>query len=574
MFERAAVRSSPFTASLPVPMWLAQFKHDQPLAFSLLILAAVIVLGLGLGGLKIQSIGLGVAGVLFAGIGLGHLGLTIDPSVLAFVREFGLVLFVFGIGMQVGPSFFTSLRHRGLPLNLLAAGTVLTGALLTLVLSRVLGIDAGAAVGIFAGATTNTPALAAAQEALKGASLAQHGAADLPALGYAAAYPFGVIGIISTMLALRAWWRIDLSRENRAFAEKQRQTHEPLARMSIVVDNPNLDGMRLSLVPGMREFDVVVSRVRPRGEAKVLPARSGGTVHVGDTLLAVGAASNLEKFRTIVGKSSSDDLAAAPGALQSERVIVTRTGVVGKTLRALQLRERLGVTVTRVQRAEVELSASRELRLAFGDVLQIVGEPAAVEQACGELGNSLSDMNHTNLLPIFLGIGLGVLVGTYPIALFGMPAPVKLGLAGGPLAVAILLARIGKIGPLVWYIPPSANAALRSLGIVLFLACVGLKAGEHFVQLVLSGDGLRFMAAGALITVVPLVLCSLLARFSAKLDFLSLSGLLAGSMTDPPALAFATNVARSDAPSMAYATVYPLTMLLRIVVAQILVLLL
>ncbi|HEY6560435.1 MAG TPA: putative transporter [Polyangiaceae bacterium] len=553
-------------------MPLAQFRNDQPIAFSLLVLAAAIVLGLGLGGLRIKSIGLGIAGVLFAGIGLGHFGFGIDADVLAFAREFGLVLFVFGIGMQVGPSFFTSLRHRGLTLNLLAAGTVLTGALVTLVLARALGIGAGAAVGIFAGATTNTPALAAAQEALKSVPHAQHGAADLPALGYAAAYPFGVMGIILTMLTLRALWRIDLSQEGRAFAERQHRAEEPLSRMSIVVDNPNLDGMRLSMVPGMREFDVVVSRIRRRGEAKVAPALSGGMLHMGDTLLAVGAASNLEKFRTIVGTSSSDDLAAAPGLLKSERVIVTRTQVVGKTLRALQMRERLGVTVTRVQRAEVELPASRELRLCFGDVLQIVGEPAGVERARSELGNSLTQMNHTNLLPIFLGIALGVLVGTYPIELFGMPAPVRLGLAGGPLTVAILLARIGKIGPLVWHIPPSANAALRSLGIVMFLACVGLKAGEHFVELVLSGDGLRFMAAGALITVVPLLLCSLLARFSAKLDFLSLSGLLAGSMTDPPALAFATNVTRSDAPSVTYATVYPLTMLLRIVVAQILVL--
>ncbi|HMJ13831.1 MAG TPA: putative transporter [Polyangiaceae bacterium] len=553
-------------------MSLARFQNDQPVAFSLLVLASSIVLGLGLGSLRIKSMSLGVAGVLFAGIVLGHFGLNMQPEVLAFVREFGLVLFVFGIGMQVGPSFFTSLQRQGLPLNLMAAGTVFTGAVLTLVLARALGIGAGAAVGIFAGATTNTPALAAAQEALKSLPDAQTGAADLPALGYAAAYPFGVIGIILTMLLVRTLLRIDLTQEAAAFAEKRRKANEPLTRMNIVVDNPNLDGMRLSMVPGMREFDIVVSRVRPRGEAKVLPAVSGSTVHVGDTLLAVGAPSNLEKFRTIVGQTSPDDLAALPGLPKSERVIVTRTDVVGKTLRALALRERLGVTVTRVQRAEIELPANRELRLAFGDVLQIVGEPAAVAQACSELGNSLADMNHTNLLPIFLGIALGVLAGTYPIEVFGMPAPLRLGLAGGPLAVAILLARIGKIGPLVWYIPPSANAALRSLGIVLFLACVGVKAGEHFVALVTSGDGLRYMAAGALITIVPLLVCSAFARFSARLDFLTLSGLLAGSMTDPPALAFATNIARSDAPSVAYASVYPLTMLLRILVAQLLVL--
>jgi putative transport protein len=553
-------------------MWLAEFRNNQPLAYSLLVLATAITCGLGLGALRVRSVSLGVAGVLFAGIALGHFGLTLDAGVLAFVRELGLVLFVFGIGIQVGPSFITSLRRQGLPLNLLAALTVVSGAALTLVLARALDIRPGAAVGIFAGATTNTPALAAAQEAMKSLPGASAGSAALPALGYAAAYPFGVVGIILTMLAVRAVLRVNLEHEKQLFADKQRQASEPVSRMSIVVDNQNLDGMRLSMVPGLSELNVVVSRVRPRGESGVLPARSGSTLHVGDTLLAVGAKSNLEKFRTIVGTASSDDLMAVPAALKSERVFVTRTDVVGKTLHALALRERHGVTVTRVQRAEIELPASRALRLAFGDVLQIVGEPAGVAEACSELGNSMSEMNHTNLLPIFLGIGLGVLVGSYPIEVFGMPAPIRLGLAGGPLAVAIVLSRVGKVGPLVWYIPPSANAALRSLGIVMFLACVGLNAGQHFVELVLSGDGLRYMAAGAVITVVPLLLCTVAARLSNQLDYLSLTGLLSGSMTDPPALAFATTVARSDAPSVAYATVYPMTMLLRILVAQVLVL--
>jgi putative transport protein len=552
---------------------LANFQSTQPVAFGMLVLSSAIAGGLALGSLRYRGIGLGVAGVLFAGIALGHFKLTPNLDVLSFVREFGLVLFVFGIGVQVGPGFITSLRQRGLPLNLIAAAIVVSGALMVALLGPLFAVAPAAAVGVFAGATTNTPALAAAQEALRGMDTTTPEVLALPALGYAAAYPFGVLGIIVTLLGLRAALRIHLDDEAAVFAAQQRRGSEPVSRMSIVVDNDNLSGMQLSLVPGMHELGVVVSRVRPFGSHEVNPARLDTVLQRGDTLLVVGPSSSLAKFCTIVGKRAADDLAIAPGSLKSERVIVTNKGVLGKTLEQLALRAHFGVTVTRVHRAEVELTARSSFRVAFGDVLQMVGEPQGLKQASAQLGNSMRDMNLTNLLPIFLGIGLGVLVGSYPISLPGIPSPVKLGLAGGPLLVAILLSRIGKIGPLVWYIPPSANAALRELGIVLFLACVGLKAGEHFVPLVLSGDGMRLMLMGTLITLVPIVVFGLVARYLLRVDFLTLSGLLAGSMTDPPALAFATAVTRSDAPSLAYATVYPLTMLLRILAAQLLVML-
>ena len=541
------------------------------MAHAVLVLAAVATAGLALGLVRVAGVRLGVAGVLFAGILAGHAGLAVQPDILGFARDFGLILFVYTVGIQVGPGFLTSLRKQGLPLNLLALAIVLLGALLTVLVSWVAGIDMAAAVGIFAGATTNTPALGAAQEALKQAAALGPERASLPALGYAVAYPFGIIGIILAMLLLRALLRIDPAAEARAFEKERDSGKEPLMRMNIRVCNPNLAGLRLHEIPGKEHLGVIISRIRYGGETEVTVANSETVLHEGDTILAIGTAKALRDFCLIVGRESADNLVDAPGPVTFARFVVTRPDVLGHTIRELELTQRYGVAVTRVSRADVEMSAIPGLRIQFGDMLQVFGKEEDIAKAGEVLGNSVKDLNRTNFIPMFLGIAFGILLGVWPFTVGEMPMPVRLGLAGGPLVAAIVLSRIGRIGPLLWYMPLNANLAIRELGITLFLACAGLKAGEHFFEIALTRQGFMWMACGAVITLVPLLLVALIGRAFLKLNFINLCGLLSGSMTDPPALAFANSVNNSDAPSVAYATVYPLTMLMRILAAQILV---
>jgi putative transport protein len=553
--------------------WLADLSAHQPVAYAVLILAAVAVMGLAIGQVKILGIRFGVAGVLFAAIFFGHYHLSLPPETLGFVRDFGLILFVYTIGIQVGPGFLTSLRRQGLPLNLLATGIVLCGAALTVASSWLLKIDMAAAVGIFAGATTNTPSLGAAQEALKQMPGLNPAQASLPALGYAVAYPFGIIGIILAMVILRAVLRIDPVKEAKAFELEQESGHEPIQRMNIRVRNPNLVGLKLHEIPGRDSLGIVISRIKYLGETEVSVANADTVLHEGDIVLAVGTPKGLRELCLIMGAESPEDLMETPGPVTFDRFMVTRKEILGKTIRELELTQKHGVTVTRVSRADVEMSAVPALRLQFGDMLQVVGKEADIAKVASVLGNSVKDLNRTNFIPMFLGIGLGILLGIYPMAFANMPMPVRLGLAGGPLLAAIILSRIGRIGSLLWYMPLNANLALRELGITLFLACAGLKAGEHFFEILFTRQGLLWMACGAVITLVPLLLAAWVGRFFMKLNFINLCGLLSGSMTDPPALAFANAVNNSDAPSVAYSTVYPLTMLLRILVAQLLIVL-
>jgi len=553
--------------------WLHELARVHSVGAALLVLAVVAMLGLWLGRLKIRGVGLGVAGVLFAGIFCGHFRFTIDHTLIEFVRDFGLVLFVYTVGLQVGPGFITSLRREGLPLNLMAAAIVLIGAGATLALASLAKIDVAAAAGLFAGATTNTPALGAAQQAMDSLQLAEPARMELPGLAYAVAYPFGIVGIILAMIFFRIVFRVNLAREAERFREEHRHAGERMERMNIEVENENLNGVAIRDLPGKNELGVIVSRVRFAGETEVHTARGEMQLHVGDTILAVGPAANLEQFRLIAGSRSTTDLMKAPGDVTFRRVVVTRREALGKAVRELGFNELHGVTVTRVVRAGVEMPASASLRLQFGDVLQVVGGEADISNAAREVGNSSKALNQTNFVAVFIGIALGVLLGLHPFEIPGVPVPVRLGVAGGPLLAAILLSRLGRIGPVVWYMPDNANIALRELGIILFLASVGLKAGEHFFEVVSGGGGLLWMGAAAVITLLPLLLVGAFARLVLKHNFMNVCGLLAGSMTDPPALAFANSAAGSDAPSLAYAAVYPLTMILRIVVAQLLVLL-
>ncbi|RME91786.1 MAG: putative transporter [Verrucomicrobia bacterium] len=550
-----------------------QLQQTQPVAHGVIILCGVAALGLALGSIKIRGLSFGVAGTLFAGLLFGHFGLNMDASVRVFIQEFGLILFVYTIGMQVGPGFLDSLRRQGLPLNLAAAAIVLSGGLLVVGLCWLLGIDMAVAAGIFSGATTNTPSLGAAQEALRSLPNTSPERLALPGMGYAVAYPFGIFGIILAMLAIRTWGRVNVNAELEAFREAQRAGKESLTRLTVVLTNPNLDGLQVRELPGIEKLGVVISRLRKAGEETVQIARSDTVLNRGDTLVVVGTAKAVNQFRMIVGKVAEEDLTQAPGPITYQRVVVTKHDIVGKTLRELALNHRYGVTVTRITRADMELSVHPDLKLQFGDMLRIVGPEEALARAAELLGNSVQELNHTRLVPIFVGIMLGVLVGCYPFTVGHMPAPLRLGLAGGPLLAAIVLSRIGRIGPILWYLPANANVLLREFGITLFLSCVGLKSGAHFVEALLHGGGFLWMGVGAVVTLVPLLVVGWFVRQRLKQNYINVCGLLAGSMTDPPALAFANNITGSDAPSVAYATVYPLTMILRILVGQLIILL-
>lgn len=546
--------------------WPVDLSQSQPVAWAVLVLMLVAIAGLAISSIKIKGIGLGVTGVLFAGILAGHFGLHLDKQILDFVREFGLILFVFTIGLQLGPGFFASLRKQGLKLNLIASSIIILGAIITVAVAW-LGINSIASLGLFSGATTNTPSLGATQQMLKslGGKFADN--ANLPALAYAVAYPGGVFGIIGTLLFFRFAFRVNPEKEAEQFRAEQKVSAK-LERINLAVEN--LDNLPIGKISGLD--GAVISRIKKQNAVEVETATEQTVLHKGDIILAVGTRTALEKLRAVVGRESSVNLLQTPGRILSQRMVVTQKEVLGKTLDELALDSFYGVAITRVARGDVEMSAVGELHLQFGDMLQIVGDENALAKVAGLLGNRAQALRETNFLPIFIGIALGIVIGTVQVTIPHIPVPVSLGLAGGPLILAILLGRVGRIGPLIWYMPVSANTAFRELGIVLFLACVGLKAGGNFFETVFTSEGLNWLLAGLAITIVPLLLGGLAARFIFKLNFTTISGLLAGSMTDPPALAFAHAICKSDAPLVAYATVYPLAMLLRILIAQILVL--
>lgn len=552
--------------------WLTDLLFGESIASAALILALVAASGLAIGSIRIYSIRLGIAGVLFSGLIFGHFQIGLEHHIMEFAREFGLILFVYSIGLQVGPGFLNSLRREGLSLNVMAASIVLLGVAVTVGVALLGGVEIPVAVGLFSGATTNTPSLAAAQAALEDAAGYSEAVAKMPGLGYAVAYPFGIIGIILTMLGIRALFRVDSKAEEADLRRTQCMVAKPIERVNLQVENPNLDGMTLCDIPLLTQSGVVFSRIMHGDEVSVITADT--VLHLGDVVLAVGHKDKLHALELLFGRESAIDLHKTPSAIATRRLIVTQRKVLGKTVEALGFDIKYAVRITRVIRMGVELPPGPDVRLQFGDTLVAVGEPPNLDEAARRLGNSTAALNHPQVVPIFVGIALGVVLGSWPIAVPGLPAPVRLGLAGGPLVVAIALSRIGRIGGLIWYLPTSANFMLRELGIILFLACVGLKSGDQFIATLTQGDGLKWMALASLITLIPLVTVALIGRIFLKVNYLRLCGLLAGSMTDPPALAFAGTVTQSDAPTVAYATVYPLTMILRILCAQAMVLLL
>ncbi|MDR3706961.1 MAG: putative transporter [Capsulimonadaceae bacterium] len=545
----------------------------QASAHTLLILALIVSLGVMFGSLRVAGISLGVAGALFVGLFFGHFGLSGDHAVLEFAQSLGLVLFVYTIGIQVGPGFIASLRSQGLKLNLLTAAIVVFGVIGTILLGRFClpHKEFSAMVGVFCGATTSTPSLAATRQAVM--AIAAPGdlhALDQPVLGYAVAYPFGVIGIILSMFIIRWVFRVNLKKEGEQLASETNAGAPAIETINVEVTNQNLDGMALSEIVSMQPNDIVVSRVMKEGETLVATEQT--VVAQGDVLLAVGAPDALDTFRRIVGSESKLDLKDIPSDISPRQILVSRKEIVGKTIPDLKLSSRFGVTASRVSRGDIELTATDAVKLQFGDVVTVVGEEDKLNAVAKEFGDSVKQRDKPMIVPMFVGIIIGVFVGSIPVQLPGFPAPVTLGLAGGPLITAIILSLIGKVGPLVWYMPRSANLMLREIGIVLFLSCVGLNAGSEFIPALTSGHGFVWMGYGALITVIPLLGVAIFARAGMKINYMPLCGLMAGSMTDTAALTFALQATGSEAPSLAYATVYPMAVLLRVLAVQAMIL--
>ena len=544
-------------------------------AITISLLALVAVIGLWIGHFKIKGVGLGIGGVLFGGILVAHFttqyGIKLDSHTLHFVQEFGLILFVYTIGIQVGPGFFASLRQSGLTLNGLGILIVALGALVTILIYKFADIPLDVALGIYSGAVTNTPSLGAGQQILSELGMSQ--TTSNMGMAYAMAYPFGICGILLSMWLIRLFFKIKVDEESANFEKESGHDKEALKSMSLKVTNTNLNGIHLIEIPGFDDEDVVCSRLK-RGELVIVP-KADTDVQLGDILHLVGNPEGLKKMHLIIGEEVDVPVASLSGEIRSERVVVTNEKVLGKKIRHLGIHQKYGVVISRLNRAGVELVPTAHTTLQFGDVLHMVGKTDILNQAISVIGNAKQKLLQVQMLPVFIGIGLGVLLGSIPFYIPGFPVALKLGLAGGPLVVALILARIGSIGKLYWFMPPSANLALREIGIVLFLAVVGLKSGGSFVDTLTNGSGLEWMGYGIFITLVPLMIVGIIARLYAKLNYLSLCGLLAGSMTDPPALAFANELKEgSGAASLSYATVYPLTMFLRIISPQLLAILL
>ncbi|EER5134605.1 putative transporter [Escherichia coli] len=542
------------------------------IALTVSILALVAVVGLFIGNVKFRGIGLGIGGVLFGGIIVGHFvsqaGMTLSSDMLHVIQEFGLILFVYTIGIQVGPGFFVSLRVSGLRLNLFAVLIVIIGGLVTAILHKLFDIPLPVVLGIFSGAVTNTPALGAGQQILRDLGTPME-MVDQMGMSYAMAYPFGICGILFTMWMLRVIFRVNVETEAQQHESSRTNGGALIKTINIRVENPNLHDLAIKDVPILNGDKIICSRLK-REETLKVPSPDT-IIQLGDLLHLVGQPADLHNAQLVIGQEVDTSLSTKGTDLRVERVVVTNENVLGKRIRDLHFKERYDVVISRLNRAGVELVASGDISLQFGDILNLVGRPSAIDAVANVLGNAQQKLQQVQMLPVFIGIGLGVLLGSIPVFVPGFPAALKLGLAGGPLIMALILGRIGSIGKLYWFMPPSANLALRELGIVLFLSVVGLKSGGDFVNTLVNGEGLSWIGYGALITAVPLITVGILARMLAKMNYLTMCGMLAGSMTDPPALAFANNLhPTSGAAALSYATVYPLVMFLRIITPQLL----
>ena len=556
--------------------WLSDLLFNpNSIAHIVALYAFVIAAGVLLGKIKIFGISLGVTFVLFVGILVGHFGFTGNTSILNFVQDFGLILFVFCIGLQVGPSFFSSFKKGGIAMNMVAVGIVALNIAVALILYFALQgrVDIPMMVGILCGAVTNTPGLGAANEAL---TQINYNGPQI-AMGYACAYPLGVMGIILSMILIRIICRIDLNKEEEEIKRgEEANPHLKPFFLNLEVHNEALQGKTVLQVRNFLARDFVCSRIMKSDGCVYIPT-ANTVLELNDKMFIVCAEDDSEAIITFIGPQVQNVDWEAQGKtdkpMVSRRILVTQSNINGKTLGELHFNSMYGVNVTRVNRSGMDLFASRQLTLQVGDRVMVVGPQDAVERVAGLLGNQLKRLDHPNIVTIFIGILCGILFGSLPFAIPGIPTPIKLGLAGGPLIISILIGRFGHKVKLVTYTTMSANLMLREVGLALFLASVGIKAGGSFVQTVVEGDGLLYVGIGFLITIIPLIIMGIVARWRHKLNYYTLMGLIAGSNTDPPALAYANQVSSNDAPAVGYSTVYPLSMFLRILTAQLLILL-
>ena len=553
--------------------WINDLLWGEGIGHSILLLSFVIAAGIQLGKIKVFGVSLGITLVLFVGIILGHFGFTINHNVIHFFKEFGLILFVYSVGMQVGPGFFSSFKQGGITLNMLACGIVFLGVVTAVILHYVTGIPMPTMVGILSGAVTNTPGLGAAQQAFSD----MHGVSDNTiALGYAVAYPLGVIGIILSIILIKYIFRVSFDKENEQLNSEDSSHTNEAKPVSLVVKNPAIFNKTVAELSNLLEHrDFVISRVWRDSNKQIEIASANTVLQENDKVFVITTETDAETIKTFIGieiDMERKQWIRMESQFINRRILITKPELNGKRLGQLKLRKLYGINITRINRAGVDLVAKPGLTLQVGDRVNVVGTETAVSNVEKVLGNSMKRLNEPNLITIFVGIALGIVLGSIPITFPGIPQPVKLGLAGGPLVVAILISRFGYHYKLITYTTQSANLMLREIGITLFLACVGISAGDGFVDTIVNNGGFAWIGYGFIITFVPLMIIGCIGRYFCKVNYFTLMGLIAGSTTDPPALAYSNATAGNDAPSVGYATVYPLTMFLRVLTAQLLIL--
>lgn len=555
--------------------WLINlFTTTDSVAHIVLLYAIVIAVGVYLGKIKIGGISIGVTFVLFAGIAAGHIGFTAPTNILSFLQEFGLILFVFMIGLQVGPGFLESFRKGGITLNLLSTVMVVLNVIVMFACYYIFFDTSDPKnlpmmVGTLYGAVTNTPGLGAANETLY--SIFDKGEVPQIASGYACAYPLGVLGIIGATIAIKYIFGIKLEKEEEELAKEEEDNDDVKPHfMDLEVTNLYLEGKTLAQVHNFLKRDFVCSRILHDGHVSI---PNGSTIfHIGDKLFVVCAENDAEAIIAFIGPSINVDWKKQDEPMVSKRILVTRSSINGKTLGQMHFSSAYGVNVTRVTRQGMDLFAIPSLSLQVGDRIMVVGPEDAVNRVAAVMGNSIKRLDAPNIATIFVGVFIGILFGSIPVAIPGIPVPIKLGIAGGPLIIAILIGRYGYKVHLVTYTTTSANMMLREIGLMLFLASVGIKAGDGFLETVIQGDGVKYVYTGFLITIIPILIIGIIARKKYKFNYFTIMGMIAGTYTDPPALAYANSICSKEAPSIGYSTVYPLSMFIRIFTAQIIVL--
>jgi len=536
-------------------------------ASTILFISLTALIGMLIGKISFFRIKFGVAGVLFAGLLLGHLGASIDASVIQFARDFGLILFVYSIGINIGPRFFGSFRNEGLRLNLLASLIVFLGFFTAYTIHLFTDISPATIAGIMCGSVTNTPGLGAAQQILAEHGAEAAGSQATAGMGYAVSYPFGIIGVILAMILIRKIFKIDTNKEVTNYRKQFSKSSQKLETVSICINNPALIGVTIGYIKKEIDNEFVISRIE-RNNSFIVP-KEHTLIMDGDVIYGVASLKHIDTLQKKIGNVEIGAKKEISGDLAMFHVLVTNRKIAGKTIEQIGIYRRYEANITRIFRADIEILPTRATTIEMGDTVRIVGKRDLLPEIRSELGNSMIELAIPNTIPVFLGIILGIILGSFPVTIPGMPVPLKLGIAGGTLIVAILLGHKGRFGKIDFYMTPGANMMMRELGIIVFLACVGLSSGGKFVSTILTG-GYIWVLYGAAITFIPVLVIAVTARMM-KINYLKICGLVAGSMTDPPALEFANSIAPVQAQSTAYATVYPLTMFLRVLLAQVLI---